>query len=157
MIRLNLLRQGPIIALLCKVSTAASRLIYRPSPRSERLIRAISIPAPTPEMRLRLLGKAPLRLIASRAEVMPGKVWVEILECGHELTAYQSFLWDEKAHLINLEPSAIRRRCQECKIEAAKHGGSADSAAGGVPPTEAPMPLRKPPQSVTDPKRRRAA
>lgn len=90
------------------------------------------------------MGKAPLRLVRARDEVMPGKVWIESLDCGHKVTAYQEFFWDDGAHLVNLEPSAIRRRCQECKAIAAQSDRST-------------LPPRKPVQSVTNPKRRRAA
>jgi len=61
-----------------------------------------------------ILGKSPLRLVARRSLVSKG-VWSETLECGHEITTFQEFLWDEKSHLIMLEPTAKRRRCSECK------------------------------------------
>jgi hypothetical protein len=67
-----------------------------------------------PELRESLLGKSPLRLVLSRRITQPN-VWLETLECGHEVTAYLGFLWDEKSHLVNLPPTAKRRRCQECK------------------------------------------
>jgi hypothetical protein len=68
----------------------------------------------TPELRETLLGKSPLRRVLSRRETQPN-IWRETLECGHDVTAYLGFLWDEKSHLVNLPPAAKRRRCQECK------------------------------------------
>lgn len=72
-----------------------------------------TIPPLTPVLQEKLLGKAPLRLITSRTKI---ENWYEeTLECGHSYTAYQNFLWDEGGHLVNLEPTAKRRRCQPCK------------------------------------------
>lgn len=68
----------------------------------------------TPELRERLMGKSPLRMIAERTSLHKN-VWKEKLECGHELVTFADFYWDEKSHLINLQPTAKRRRCQECK------------------------------------------
>jgi hypothetical protein len=76
-------------------------------------------PSLHPRLMERILGKSPLRLILSRTLVCRG-CYQETLECGHELTTYQEFLWDEKAHLVLLEPTAKRRRCQECKAAAAQ-------------------------------------
>lgn len=77
-----------------------------------------SFPPASPVMssvlRERLLGKSPLRLVSSRTCVSKG-VWQETLECGHEVTTYQKFLWDDKSNLVLIEPTAKRRRCQKCK------------------------------------------
>jgi hypothetical protein len=62
----------------------------------------------------RLLGKSPLRLVSERKLIEKG-VWRERLECGHTVTTFQDFLWDDKSHLVLLEPTAKRRRCRECK------------------------------------------
>lgn len=71
-------------------------------------------PSISPALLERLLGKSPLRLVSSRTCVSKG-VWQETLECGHEVTTYQAFLWDDKSNLILIEPTAKRRRCQKCK------------------------------------------
>ena len=71
-------------------------------------------PSLHPRLMERILGKSPLRLILSRTLVCRG-CYQETLECGHQLTTYQEFLWDEKAHLVLLEPTAKRRRCQQCR------------------------------------------
>lgn len=78
------------------------------------------------------MGKAPLRLVTARTKTHPG-VWNETLECGHEVAAFANFLWDEKSHLINLEPSAKRRRCQECKEIAAALPPKKPVRAEGLP------------------------
>lgn len=74
----------------------------------------------THELRERLLGKAPLRLVVSRepqfiASAIQPKYWVETLECSHTQIAYPGFYWDEGGHLVNTTPTAKRRRCQPCK------------------------------------------
>lgn len=74
----------------------------------------------SPQLRERLMGKAPLRLIVGREPqfVPPAtqpKYWVETLECSHVQTAFPGFYWDEGGHLINVQPTAKRRRCQPCK------------------------------------------
>ena len=61
------------------------------------------------------LGKSPLRLVCARTEISKG-CWQETLECGHQITTYLEFLWDEKAHLVTWEPNAKRRRCQKCAV-----------------------------------------
>lgn len=73
-----------------------------------------SIAPLSPELRDALMGKAPLRLVSARCEVEQG-VWEETLECGHKQTAFTGFFWDDGAHLVNVPPSAKRRRCQPCK------------------------------------------
>jgi hypothetical protein len=89
----------------------------------------------------RLLGKSPLRLVLKRTLKFRG-CYQETLECGHRVTTYQEFLWDDKAHLVLLEPTAKRRRCQECKAVAASS------------PAELPSP-KKPSQSVGRDEKRR--
>jgi hypothetical protein len=73
----------------------------------------------SPSLRDRLMGKSPLRLITERTphsvRNSSSKYYTEKLECGHGYTAYQSFYWDEGGHLIRLEPTEKRRRCQECR------------------------------------------
>lgn len=71
------------------------------------------------------MGKAPLRLVTSRREVvvlMPTgwqtKYFQEILECGHEQAAHLSSLPSEA-------PTALRRRCQECKSLGSRVGHDA--------------------------------
>jgi hypothetical protein len=61
-----------------------------------------------------ILGKSPLRLVYARTQIFKG-CWQETLECGHQLTTYLEFIWDEKSHLVSWEPNAKRRRCQKCK------------------------------------------
>lgn len=60
------------------------------------------------------MGKSPLRLVCTRTLLEKG-IWNEKLECGHEVTAFQEFLWDERRCLVEFEPTAKRRRCQKCK------------------------------------------
>jgi hypothetical protein len=71
-------------------------------------------PSLSPALMERLLGKSPLRLISARNLIEKG-IWREMLECGHSVTTFQDFRWDEKSHLVLLDPSAKRRRCRECK------------------------------------------
>jgi hypothetical protein len=71
-------------------------------------------PSLHPALQERLLGKSPLRLVSDRAKLFPG-CWRETLACGHSVDTFQTFLWDENAHMILLEPTAKRRRCPECK------------------------------------------
>jgi len=75
------------------------------------------------------LGQSPLRLVCSRTEQCKG-CYEEVLECGHRVTTFQDFVWDEKSHLVNLPMTAKRRRCHKCR----------DAAAIPIP--------RKPVQSV---------
>lgn len=97
------------------------------------------IPALSPELQERLMGKAPLRLVLQRV-ALPLHTWQERLECGHEVITYSNFEWDEKAHLVHLTPTAKRRRCQECKaIEASA------------------LPPKKPSLSERDPQRGKKA
>lgn len=101
-----------------------------------------SLPASLhPRLMERLLGKSPLRLVLKRTLKFRG-CYQETLECGHRVTTYQEFLWDDKAHLVLLEPTAKRRRCQECKAVAASS------------PAELPSP-KKPSQSVGRDEKRR--
>jgi hypothetical protein len=63
------------------------------------------------------MGKAPLRRIVSRTAVTFSPhlsvpeykitYWIEVLECGHEQIVYSNVLGP-------CEPTAVRRRCQEC-------------------------------------------
>lgn len=74
----------------------------------------------SPELRERLMGKAPLRLVVGREPqfVPPAtqpKYWTETLECCHVQTAFPGFYWDEGGHCIIVPPTAKRRRCQPCK------------------------------------------
>ena len=71
-------------------------------------------PSLSPALMERLLGKSPLRLVSARKLIDKG-CWQETLECGHSLTTFQNFLWDEKSHLVLLDPTAKRRRCREFK------------------------------------------
>lgn len=71
-------------------------------------------PSLSPALMERLLGKSPLRLIADRKLVSKG-CFEETLVCGHTLTTFTEFLWDDKAHLVELPFTARRRRCRECK------------------------------------------
>jgi hypothetical protein len=75
-------------------------------------------PSLHPRLMERLLGKSPLRLVLARTQVEKG-IWRETLECGHEVTAFQDFLWDANGFLVELAPHAKRRRCQKCKPEVA--------------------------------------
>jgi hypothetical protein len=80
-----------------------------------RFYSASTLPASIhPRLMERILGKSPLRQILSRTLVCRG-CYQETLDCGHRVTTYQEFLWDEKAHLVLLEPTAKRRRCHECR------------------------------------------
>jgi hypothetical protein len=71
-------------------------------------------PSLSPALMERLLGKSPLRLIAQRTQ-LEKHVWKERLECGHEVHTFIDFEWDYGGHLVLFEPTALRRRCRECK------------------------------------------
>jgi hypothetical protein len=72
-------------------------------------------------MRIR---RKPLRLIAARTWIIdPEKtigtqIYLETLECRHQLTVFSDFRCDEKGHIVNEPPKAKRRRCQECRRSA---------------------------------------
>jgi hypothetical protein len=135
MMRINLLPSATLPAsdkagdqVLCK--TQRSHSVTNPVSPLARFpfeVQPSSLPEPLLE---RLLGKSPLRLVTERTPFSKA-VWLEKLECGHEVYAFLEFLWDEKAHLVKFEPNAKRRRCRECKALA-----------------EALPSPRKPPQSV---------
>jgi hypothetical protein len=71
-------------------------------------------PSLHPRLMEHILGKSPLRLVASRTCVSKG-IWKEILECGHEYTTFTQYLWEYSGRLIEAEITAKRRRCQKCK------------------------------------------
>ena len=71
-------------------------------------------PSLSPALQERLLGKSPLRLVCERTQIEKG-IWQERLACGHNLTTFLNFEWDDKAHMVLHEPIAARRRCRECK------------------------------------------
>jgi hypothetical protein len=66
----------------------------------------------SPELLGRLLGKSPLRLVTARTP-LADHVWLEKLECGHEVQTFQQFVWD--GGLVWLPITAKRRRCRPCK------------------------------------------
>ena len=110
-------------------------------------------PSLHPRLMERILGKSPLRLILSRTLVCRG-CYQETLECGHSLTTYQEFLWDEKAHLVLLEPTAKRRRCHECKAAEQNNPKTTSNTLGSTgrvdeepsaDGTSRPVPLNSPP------------
>lgn len=100
---------------------------YRSRTNLTNYIKSVNSPvasAPlSPELRDRLMGKAPLRLIVKRlaVKVQPDSTnpnyivtyWREVLECGHEQDAFSN-------DLRTSEPTAVRRRCPECLIAAVK-------------------------------------
>ena len=83
-------------------------------PSTSHLSSAGLPPSLHPRLMERLLGKSPLRLVVERQQVENG-IWKEKLECGHETTTFQEFVWAENNSLVRLEPTAKRRRCQKCK------------------------------------------
>lgn len=164
--------------VLCKTLDRACLSLFRNKIehfKSRHLLSAIALPALTPRLRENLMGKAPLRLVAQRRETvqfLPSgwktKYFIETLECGHE---QHSFL----NSVSEITPSAMRRRCQECKAISMSVADASLSAAAPLPGSEAPdsrngqnriackpewiagdsLPPRKPVQSVT--RKRRAA
>ena len=85
------------------------------SPRPPQSLSSAGLPPSLhPRLMERLLGKSPLRLVVERHQVEQG-IWREKLECGHEITTFQEFVWTEDNSLVRLEPTAKRRRCQKCK------------------------------------------
>jgi hypothetical protein len=67
------------------------------------------------------LARKPFRLVIARTllcaeSAIVTKVYLEKLECGHEITSFSDFYWDETSHLINCEPKAKRRGCEECRL-----------------------------------------
>src|SRR5579883_2473460 len=89
-----------------------SRAVKDPLPKA---------PSLSPELMDVLMGKSPLRTVAQRVKHVTtdpngqnATYWIETLECGHEQAAFRPFRWDD-GHLVNLEPTAKRRRCVECK------------------------------------------
>jgi len=59
------------------------------------------------------LGKSPLRLIRSRTWHNES-IFSDLLECGHSVRHVALFDYDELGHIVNLQPTAKRRRCQKC-------------------------------------------
>ena len=122
-VNLNLIRGGLCAAdngqqeVLCEVQPVprfVTNLAIPFNPSTSRLSSAGLPPSLHPRLMERLLGKSPLRLVLARIEVDKG-VWKEKLECGHETTTFQEFVWAENNSLVRLEPTAKRRRCQKCK------------------------------------------
>jgi hypothetical protein len=76
-------------------------------------------PEQTLELRELILGKAPLRLITARIPSLDDpNLFLETLECGHQLYSFQNFEWN---HGLNWLPmKSLRRRCQKCKEVLAK-------------------------------------
>ena len=115
MISINLIRgefpasEKALDQVLCKVAPSW----YSPRP-PQSLSSAGLPPSLHPRLMERLLGKSPLRLVVERQQVENG-IWKEKLECGHETTTFQEFVWAENNSLVRLEPTAKRRRCQKCK------------------------------------------
>lgn len=62
-------------------------------------------------------GKSPLRLITKRTWHSRDS-YTDTLECGHESSIqFLDFAWDEQGHVQAVQPTAKRRRCQQCKKE----------------------------------------
>lgn len=71
------------------------------------------LPLPPPEGWDILMGKNPLRLIVKRLWHSADS-FSDFLECGHEVYfAVRDFDWQD-GKLVNLQPTAKRRRCKEC-------------------------------------------
>lgn len=88
----------------------------------------------THELRERLLGKSPLRLVVSREpqfipSATPPAYWIETLECGHATEAYPTSIPGESYSSV---PCAKRRRCTKCKDAL----GIKDPNALTIPPAE---------------------
>lgn len=112
MITINLLRES-----LCASDNDRVQVLRKvPLEPFPSVLQSSALPPSLhPRLMERLLGKSPLRLIAKRVELFKG-CYEETLECGHQTTTYQEFLWDDKAHLVWLPPSARRRRCRACRL-----------------------------------------
>jgi hypothetical protein len=62
------------------------------------------------------LGNSPLKLIICRTW-HDFYSYTDTLECGHESRHYSDFEWQD-GRLVNLQPTAKRRRCKKCAKEA---------------------------------------
>jgi hypothetical protein len=113
MISINLIRGGAPVSgkgafqVLCKVPLRPLRPPF--------VVSFAGLPPSLhPRLMERLLGKCPLQLVVERVKVEKG-VWKEKLSCGHEVTTFQEFLWDDRSALVEVEITAKRRRCPKCK------------------------------------------
>jgi hypothetical protein len=131
MIRINML--GPQLPIIGSSETLCSPFLHLLVPQSEkertnpfgfedRQLESSNSGLSQRQTDL-LMGKAPLRRVVARVQFegfKPGTTWLETLECGHEQVAYLDWFWDEKGHLVQNPPTAVRRRCPECLAMATK-------------------------------------
>jgi hypothetical protein len=72
----------------------------------------------TIENQIAPMEKSPLRLIVKRTWHTPDS-FTDTLACGHESQLqFLDFAWDEQGHVQRIQPTAKRRRCQQCKTAA---------------------------------------
>jgi hypothetical protein len=89
-------------------------------PSSSEGVPTIALPrALTPALLESLLGKSPLRRIAARfPDLDTPHLYLETLECGHQVHSFQDFEWNPGLKWLPM--SSIRRRCRECSALAKK-------------------------------------
>jgi hypothetical protein len=102
-------KQCPITGIMLSYGRCSSSVTPEPFPALFSPFTAFSL---HPSLVEALLGKSPLRLIVSR-RWHDLNSFTDLLECGHESWQFADFVWED-GHPITLQPTAKRRRCQEC-------------------------------------------
>lgn len=116
MITVNLLQPKvafPLYLLSDLPQVSHSRSFAQPAPKIK--FPGVQSSSPSPRLREFLLGKSPLRLVVKRTWHTQDS-FTDVLECGHESQLqFTAFGYVEDQYLYRIQPTAKRRRCQECK------------------------------------------
>jgi hypothetical protein len=116
MITVNLLQPKvafPLYLLSDLPQVSHSRSFAQPAPKIK--FPGVQSSSPSPRLREFLLGKSPLRLVVKRTWHSRDS-FTDVLECGHESQLqFTAFGYVEDQYLHRIQPTAKRRRCQECK------------------------------------------
>jgi len=120
------LKVSTAVLLFCTLSGAAlSNSEHVTNPRLSKPTAAYraNCPSPSPALREAFVGNSPLKLVVCRIW-HDQKSFTDKLECGH-LSALQftEFTW-ETGKLVNLQPTAKRRRCKKCAAALTRSEGA---------------------------------